>query len=61
MDNGIYSRFAIAYAKGDILSPGQTPRPLDTIDPLNLVVGIGYREPAGDVEICQRCQWFAKR
>ena len=47
MGNGFYSRFAIAYADGDILSPGAAPRPLDTIDPLNLVVGIGYREPQG--------------
>ena len=47
MENGFYSRFAIAYADGDILSPGAASRPLDTIDPLNLVVGIGYREPQG--------------
>ena len=47
MGNGFYSRFAIAYADGDILSPGQAPAPLDTIDPLNLVLGIGYREPQG--------------
>jgi hemoglobin/transferrin/lactoferrin receptor protein len=47
MDSGFYSRFAIAYADGDILTPGQAPRPLDTIDPLNLVIGLGYRQPAG--------------
>lgn len=47
MGNGFYSRFAIAYADGDILSPGQAPAPLDTIDPLNLVLGIGYRQPQG--------------
>ncbi|MDQ0566035.1 hemoglobin/transferrin/lactoferrin receptor protein [Qipengyuania citrea] len=47
MENGFYSRFAIAYADGDILSPGQAPAPLDTIDPLNLVLGIGYRQPQG--------------
>ena len=47
MGNGLYSRFAIAYADGDILSPGQAPAPLDTIDPLNLVLGIGYRQPQG--------------
>jgi len=46
-DSGLYGRFAIAYADGDILSPGEPPRPLDTIDPLSLVAGIGYREPAG--------------
>ncbi|WP_228766478.1 TonB-dependent hemoglobin/transferrin/lactoferrin family receptor [Pelagerythrobacter aerophilus] len=47
MDSGVYGRFAIAYADGDILSPGETRRPLDTVDPLNLVAGLGYREPAG--------------
>ncbi|AKM06145.1 TonB-denpendent receptor [Pelagerythrobacter marensis] len=46
-DNGLYGRFAIAYADGDILLPDEEPRPLDTIDPLNLVIGLGYREPAG--------------
>lgn len=45
LDNGLYSRFAIAYADGDVLTPGQAPVPLDTIDPLNLVLGVGYREP----------------
>ncbi|KNH01599.1 TonB-dependent hemin, ferrichrome receptor [Qipengyuania citrea LAMA 915] len=47
MGNGFYSRFAIAYADGDILSPGQAPAPLETIDSLNLVLGIGYRQPQG--------------
>lgn len=47
LDNGLYGRFAIAYADGDILTPGQAARPLDTIDPLNLVLGLGYRQPEG--------------
>ena len=47
LDNGFYSRFAIAYADGDILTPGAAARPLDTIDPLNLVAGVGYRQPDG--------------
>ena len=46
-DNGLTGRFAIAYADGDILSPGEAPVPLDTIDPLNLVAGVGYRHPDG--------------
>lgn len=46
-DNGLTGRFAIAYADGDILSPGAAPVPLDTIDPLNLVAGLGYRHPDG--------------
>ena len=45
--NGLTGRFAIAYADGDILSPGAAPQPLSTIDPLNLVAGIGYRQPEG--------------
>ena len=47
MDNGLYGRFAIAYADGDILTPGEPARPLDTVDPLNLVMGLGYRQPEG--------------
>ena len=46
-DNGLTANFAIAYADGDILSPGAAPQPLSTIDPLNLVAGIGYRHPQG--------------
>src|SRR5690606_5650915 len=45
--SGLTGRFAIAYAKGDEILPDGTRVPLDTIDPLNLVAGIGYREPAG--------------
>ena len=47
MDNGLYGRFAIAYADGDILTPGEADQPLDTVDPLNLVMGLGYRQPEG--------------
>ena len=47
MENGLYGRFAIAYADGDILTPGEANRPLDTIDPINLVAGLGYRRPDG--------------
>lgn len=46
-DNGLTANLAIAYADGDILSPGAAPQPLSTIDPLNLVAGIGYRHPQG--------------
>jgi hemoglobin/transferrin/lactoferrin receptor protein len=46
-DNGLTGRFAIAYADGDTLSPGSDPVPLDTIDPLNLVAGLGYDDPRG--------------
>lgn len=47
LDNGITGRFAIAYADGDIIAPNGTETPLDTIDPLNLVLGLGYRAPDG--------------
>ncbi len=46
-DNGVYARLAAAYADGDVLTPGMADRPLDTIDPFNMVAGIGYRDPAG--------------
>ncbi|KPP91212.1 hemoglobin/transferrin/lactoferrin receptor protein [Erythrobacter sp. HL-111] len=47
LDNGITGRFAMAYAKGDIIEPDGSQTPLDTIDPYNLVAGLGYRDPAG--------------
>lgn len=46
-DSGVHARFAAAYARGKILTPGTAPRPLDTIDPFNMVAGVGYRQPAG--------------
>lgn len=46
-DNGVNARLAVAYANGDIISPDGTPTPLDTIDPFNMVAGIGYRDPDG--------------
>jgi len=47
LDNGINGRLALSYAKGDVLTPGEARRPLSTIDPLKLVAGVGYRDPAG--------------
>ncbi|AOL24512.1 hemoglobin/transferrin/lactoferrin receptor protein [Erythrobacter litoralis] len=47
LDNGITGRFAMAYANGDVIEPDGTRTPLDTIDPYNLVAGLGYRDPAG--------------
>ncbi|MEP2736407.1 MAG: TonB-dependent hemoglobin/transferrin/lactoferrin family receptor [Erythrobacter sp.] len=46
-DSGFRARFAIAYADGDVKSPGQAIALLSTIDPLNAVIGIGYSDPAG--------------
>ncbi|MEL7786458.1 TonB-dependent hemoglobin/transferrin/lactoferrin family receptor [Citromicrobium bathyomarinum] len=46
--DGFTGRFAIAYARGDeILPGGGGTAPLETIDPLNLVAGLGYRDPGG--------------
>jgi hemoglobin/transferrin/lactoferrin receptor protein len=45
-DNGITGTLALAYATGDATSPtGRTP--LSTIDPLKLVIGLGYRQREG--------------
>ena len=44
---GITGRFAIAYANGDEILPGGGKAPLASIDPLNLVAGLGYRDPQG--------------
>ena len=46
-ENGFTGRFAIAYAKGDEKLPGGGNVPLASIDPLNLVLGLGYRDPKG--------------
>ncbi|WP_296722036.1 TonB-dependent hemoglobin/transferrin/lactoferrin family receptor [Erythrobacter sp.] len=47
LDSGWNARFAMAYANGDIVNPGGARVPLDTIDPFNLVAGLGYRDPGG--------------
>ncbi len=44
-ENGFRTRFAIAYADGEVQSPGAPVAALSTIDPLNAVFGIGYRDP----------------
>jgi len=45
--NGLHARMAAAYAKGDTHLAGGGKIPLASVDPLNLVVGLGYREPGG--------------
>lgn len=45
--NGVTGRFAIAYAKGDETAAAGSRTPLNTIDPLTVVGGIGYRRPDG--------------
>lgn len=43
--SGLNGRFALAYADGEVRSPGSPAASLSTIDPLNAVLGIGYRAP----------------
>ncbi|SBV31700.1 TonB-dependent receptor-like protein [uncultured Sphingopyxis sp.] len=45
--SGLYTTLALSYAKGSEILPDGTRVPLSTIDPLKLVAGVGYREPAG--------------
>lgn len=45
-DNGVYLRAAAAYADGD-QTTGTTTAKLTTIDPVKVVFGLGYNEPAG--------------
>ncbi|PKP99052.1 MAG: TonB-dependent hemoglobin/transferrin/lactoferrin family receptor, partial [Alphaproteobacteria bacterium HGW-Alphaproteobacteria-15] len=44
---GISANLAIAYANGDVIAPDGSRTPLDTVDPFNLVAGLGYRDPDG--------------
>ena len=46
-DNGVSARFAAAYADGEIRDPVSGARALDTIDPVKVVLGLGYDDPAG--------------
>ena len=45
--SGLDTTLALSYAKGSEILPDGTRVPLSTIDPLKLVAGVGYREPAG--------------
>jgi hemoglobin/transferrin/lactoferrin receptor protein len=45
LDSGWNARAAVAYADGDTVDPAGVRTPLDTIDPFNLVAGLGYRDP----------------
>lgn len=46
-DNGVSARFAAAYAEGEISDPVDGVRALETIDPVKVVLGLGYDDPAG--------------
>lgn len=43
--NGLTGQLAISYSEGDQIASDGTRTPLATIDPLKLVMGIGWREP----------------
>jgi len=45
--SGLYTTLALSYAKGDIIDPDGIRSPLESIDPLKLVAGVGYRQPQG--------------
>lgn len=44
---GITGRLALSYAHGDVIDPNGVKTPLSSIDPLKLVMGVGYRAPSG--------------
>ena len=47
-DSGIRANLAFAYANGDVIDlASRNSRPLETIDPFNVVAGLGYRDPGG--------------
>ncbi|QDH35908.1 TonB-dependent hemoglobin/transferrin/lactoferrin family receptor [Porphyrobacter sp. YT40] len=47
LESGLNARLAFAYANGDTIDPAGTRTPLDTVDPFNVVAGLGYRAPSG--------------
>ncbi len=47
-DWGLTGNLAIAYAKGDQFDAANVKTPLQTVDPLKLVMGVGYRAPSGN-------------
>lgn len=46
-DSGIHANLALSYAHGDVIEAGGVRTPLSSIDPLKLVIGVGYRDPQG--------------
>ncbi|MFO6428667.1 TonB-dependent hemoglobin/transferrin/lactoferrin family receptor [Erythrobacter sp. W302b] len=47
LDSGWNARVALAYANSDVIAPDGSRTPLDTIDPFNMIAGLGYRAPSG--------------
>jgi hemoglobin/transferrin/lactoferrin receptor protein len=46
-DFGLHANVALSYAIGDVIRPNVARAPLSSIDPLKLVVGVGYRDRQG--------------
>ncbi|WP_447726683.1 TonB-dependent hemoglobin/transferrin/lactoferrin family receptor [Sphingomonas koreensis] len=46
-DAGFTGRLAISYATGDEISPTGVKTPLLSVDPIKVVAGVGWRDPAG--------------
>lgn len=45
--SGFTADFAFAWATGDVVQPNGATSPLSSIDPLKVVLGVGYRAPGG--------------
>lgn len=45
--SGLFATLALSYATGTVFGTGQEKMPLQSIDPLKLVAGVGYRAPGG--------------
>lgn len=45
--SGLYGNIALSYAHGDVLDGNGARTPLESIDPLKLVAGLGYRAASG--------------
>lgn len=46
-DAGFTGRLAISYATGDEIGPAGVKTPLQSVDPLKVVIGAGWRDPGG--------------
>ncbi|MDG2534563.1 TonB-dependent hemoglobin/transferrin/lactoferrin family receptor [Sphingomonas sp. HITSZ_GF] len=45
--NGLFGKLGLSYAKGDVIDPSGARSPLSTVDPLKLILGLGYRANDG--------------
>lgn len=59
-DNGVAFRAAAAYADGD-QTTGATTAKLTTIDPVKLVLGLGYTDPVGRFGVEGIVTWSARK